>query len=329
VRSGQYVEALGREEEWIEERLAAHAEPGAPVEQLLPNGRWIRVEERRTESGNIVGFRVDITELKEALRRSEAASAAKSAFLNTVSHELRTPLTVVLGYNAFLGRMEVLPGYARLREAIEAGDTGAAIQRLEELREEVARYAHQIDASGRHLIDLISGILDLAAIEEGALRLETEELQLGPLIAEVAEQLCPLAQRRGLYLKVEEADVVALADPLRVRQILFNIAGNALKFTETGGITIRSGAAADDVWVEVEDTGVGIAPEDMALVFERFGQLDASDARHHGGAGLGLAISRDLAEMQGGSLEVESERGRGSIFRLRLKARQPVALAAE
>ncbi len=329
VRSGQYVEALGREEEWIEERLAAHADPGAPVEQLLPSGRWVRVEERRTESGNIVGFRVDITELKEALRRTEAASAAKSAFLNTVSHELRTPLTVVLGYNAFVGRMEMLPNYAQLRGAIEAGDAGAAIDRLEELCAEIARYSRQIDASGQHLINLISSILDLAAIEQGALRLQTEDLDLGPLISEVSEQLRPLAVRRGIDLRVEEAQVMAHADPLRVRQILFNVAGNALKFTRKGSITIRSGEAADHVWIEVEDTGVGIAAEDLDLVFERFGQLDASESRQHGGAGLGLAISRDLAVMQGGSLEVESERGRGSIFRLRLKPSRPVAVAAE
>jgi signal transduction histidine kinase/sensor domain CHASE-containing protein len=323
LESGQYVEAVGREEEWLRTRLAAHADPpDAPVEQLLPDGRWVRVVERRTESGNVVGFRVDISQLKEALRRSEAASAAKTAFLNTVSHELRTPLTVVLGYNAFLRHPETLPSYKALAGSIAAGDTAAARDALDGHRAELARFAGQIDTSGQHLLNLIAGILDVAAIDEGTLKINAEVVPLRPLIGDVIRQLRPVAERKGIELRDEGTSVDVFADPMRLRQILFNLVGNAVKFTERGHVVVRAGIGPDHAFVEVEDSGCGIAPEDVGEIFERFGQLDTSDARRHGGVGLGLAISRDLAELQGGNLSVRSVQGLGSVFRLELRSHQ-------
>jgi signal transduction histidine kinase len=116
--------------------------------------------------------------------------------------------------------------------------------------------------------------------------------------------------------------VDVFADPMRLRQILFNLVGNAVKFTERGHVVVRAGIGPDHAFVEVEDSGCGIAPEDVGEIFERFGQLDTSDARRHGGVGLGLAISRDLAELQGGNLSVRSVQGLGSVFRLELRSHQ-------
>ncbi|MDG4649230.1 ATP-binding protein [Roseibacterium sp. SDUM158017] len=319
AHSGQFVDAIGREEDWIEERLEQHRDPGDPIEQELAGGRWTRVVERRTPSGSIVGFRVDITALKQALQRSEAANAAKTTFLNTVSHELRTPLTVVLGYNAFLGHPETMPGFVALKQAIEEGDRATALIQLEALRAEIVRHADQIDRSGQHLLHLISGILDLASLEDGNFRLNAHVIPLGPLVRDVIEQFCPIARRKGVALSVETDCTEVVADPMRLRQILFNLMDNALKFTEAGRVTVRAVGGPDRTWVEVEDTGCGIAEDNLGFIFDRFRQADHSDSRRHGGVGLGLAIARELAELQGGRLEAKSELGKGSVFRLELR----------
>lgn len=329
VAAGQYVDAIGREEEWIAERLRHHAEPpDGPIEQYLPNGRWSRVLERRTPSGNIAGFRIDITDHKEALKRSEAANAAKTAFINTVSHELRTPLTVMLGYNAFLGNVDRLPSFSALTRSLEAGDADAAQRAFAALREELRRYSDQIGKSGQHLMHLVSGILDVARIDAGTFKLCPEIVDLGPLTRDVVQQFRPIAERKRVRLEVDADCAEVVADPTRVRQILFNLVDNALKFTEAGSVTVRLRNRGDRVLVEVADTGCGISPENVARIFERFGQVDSSDNRRHGGVGLGLAIARDLAEMQGGTLGVNSVPGEGSVFRLSFERLERARIAA-
>lgn len=320
LANGQYEQALGREDEWLADRLELHRSPGQPMEQRLSDGRWIRVVERLTPSGHTVGFRVDITALKKALDKAEAASAAKSDFLNTISHELRTPLTVVMGYNAFLSDPEKLPSYQNLLSALDSGNTSDIKSRFDAHQSDLRRFSRQINLSGQQLLELINGILDLAAIEEGTLQLKCEELCLRPICETVAEQFRPMAKQKNLQIHLEGNARKVFADPLRIRQILFNLIGNAVKFTPEGHVTVRLGESDSSVWIDVEDTGNGLAEDEMNIIFERFGQLDTSQAREHGGIGLGLPISKELAELHNGTVEAHSVQGRGSVFRLQLPA---------
>lgn len=328
LKKGQYEAALGREEEWLAERLRLHTSYGTPTEQELNDGRWLRVVERLTPSGNIVGFRVDITSLKDALARAEAASAAKSYFLNAVSHELRTPLTVVLGYNTFLANPEILPTFRALEDAVLEADTNQLQPKLAAYNDDVKRFSKQIDTAGHQLMALINGILDLAALEEGTLQLRRQVVSLTPICKSVVEQLQADAEKKGLKITIEGNAADVFADPTRIRQILYNLVGNAVKFSADGDIIIRLSTSNDMVLVEVQDCGDGLAPEDQAQIFDRFGQLDKSNARATGGIGLGLPISRELAELHGGTLEVRSEKGEGSVFRLKLLAHRDQTEAA-
>jgi signal transduction histidine kinase len=325
---GQYKEAIGREEDWLAKRMEAHKTSGRTTEQRLPDGRWLRVTERKTESGNTVGFRVDISELKAALAKSEAASAAKTVFMNNVSHELRTPMTVVLGFNAFIRNCEKLPAFVQLREALQAGDLAGATGALDGLETELKHFGGQIDRSGRQLVDLISTILDLSSVEAGQMTLTLEPVDLASLASEVVEEFQPLADKKGLALGLKGGDAVHVTgDRLRLRQILTNLLSNALKFTDDGKIEVRTGTTGDIAWVEVEDSGKGIPEDQRANIFERFIQLDASPTRAGGGVGLGLPICRELARLHGGTVSVRRSDERGTTFRLEMQtdARQDIA----
>jgi len=319
---------LGDEEAWLSKRLELHRTAGRPMEQGLNDGRWLRVVERRTPSGNTVGFRVDITELKAALAKAEKASAAKTEFLNTISHELRTPLTVVLGYNAFLRKPETLPTYMALAKTVDAESNVALSQALDAYQADIDRFAMQIDVSGQQLMGLIGGILDLAAIEEGTLRLKREVVNLRKLCDEVAAEMRPFADKKGLELTVSGDAGKVFADPLRLKQIASNLIVNAIKFTDRGEISVHLGKDGSKAWVEVRDSGRGIAAADLDRIFDRFAQLDASNTRDNGGVGLGLPISSELAVLHGGRVTVQSIEGKGSVFRLELSHAQAETEAA-
>jgi len=325
---GQFNAALGDEEAWLSKRLELHRTAGRPMEQGLNDGRWLRVVERRTPSGNTVGFRVDITELKAALAKAEKASAAKTEFLNTISHELRTPLTVVLGYNAFLRKPETLPTYMALAKTVDAESNVALSQALDAYQADIDRFAMQIDVSGQQLMGLIGGILDLAAIEEGTLRLKREVVNLRKLCDEVAAEMRPFADKKGLELTVSGDAGKVFADPLRLKQIASNLIVNAIKFTDRGEISVHLGKDGSKAWVEVRDSGRGIAAADLDRIFDRFAQLDASNTRDNGGVGLGLPISSELAVLHGGRVTVQSIEGKGSVFRLELSHAQAETEAA-
>lgn len=318
LRKGQYKDAQGQEEAWLKKRLELHRRADRPMEQRLNSGQWLRVVERRTPSGNTVGFRVDITELKEALAKAELASAAKTDFLNTVSHELRTPLSVVLGYNAFLRNPDKLPSYKALQASLQDPEKQEALKQLHAYQANIDRFSKQIESSGQQLMGLISGILDLAAIEEGTLQLKRESVCLRQVSDDVAEQLRPIADAKQLGVTVSGDAGTVYADPLRLRQILSNLIVNAIKFTDQGKISIELGTDGRKAWVDVTDTGRGIAETDLEVIFDRFGQLDAYSNREQSGVGLGLPISRELAELHGGRVEVTSVKGKGSTFRLEL-----------
>jgi len=258
------------------------------------------------ESGGVVGsisVARDVTQHKrseEALRlareAAEAASHAKSSFLARMSHEIRTPM------NGVLGMAELL---------LETGLTGT--QR---------KYAETVQRSGHNLLGIINDLLDFSKIEAGKLELESVDIDLRRVIEDVVELLAERAHGKGLELACSiPPDLVTglRGDPLRLSQVLTNLLGNAIKFTDHGGVLIRV-AALDEtpgsvaLRFEVADTGVGISKESQSRIFEEFTQADGSTTRKHGGSGLGLAISKQLVEMMGGTIHVESALGSGSTF---------------
>ncbi len=234
-------------------------------------------------------------QLREAKDRAEAGTRAKGQFLANMSHEVRTPLNGIIGMAQVLRDSDLTPAD---REAVEV-----------------------IVDSGRLLLALINDILDFSRLEEGGLELRPQPVETRALLALPLAPLAADAARRGLGWRVELAPGLpaqVVADRTRVAQVLLNLAGNALKFTERGEVAIAArwiaGAEGGRLRVEVRDSGVGIAPEAFPRLFERFTQVDASLRRRHGGAGLGLAISRQLVRLMGGEIGFESQLGQGSLF---------------
>ena len=248
----------------------------------------------------------ELAEQNELLRRQhielEQASALKSQFLANMSHEFRTPLNAMLGYTSML-----LQGVAG------------------SLEPPVKRQLGRIESNGRHLLTIINEILDISRIEAGRMPLQGSTFKVPDLVAEVRAELEPIILRSKLTVTLDvPRDVKPItSDRQKVKQILLNLLSNALKFTPAGSVTIAASynATARMVAIAVQDSGVGIAPEDQAKVFEDFRQLDSSPARGYGGTGLGLSICRRLSQMLGGSIELESVLGEGSTFTLQLPAR--------
>lgn len=316
VKHGLYPQAEGQEEEWIKSRLNARRSGRFEQEELLSDGTWLHSSERRTGDGWTVALQMNITALKEAQLSAEAANQAKTEFLNVVTHELRTPLTVVLGYNAFLADAAALPANQELARSLQdkAATTGERLQKQNALVDVVQRYASKMETSGRHLLNLIQETLDFAKIEEGKMTVSPEKLPVHQLISEVLDQFQQQADAKGLDLWAEAHDTEVLADETRVKQILFNLVGNAMKFTPSGSVSIRTEITDRHLQFKVCDTGHGIPAAEQGRVFESFHQADSSDLRKAGGTGLGLSISRKLVELHGGTMSLQSVEGRGSTF---------------
>ncbi len=312
LERGQHADAVGREEEWLAERLAHHRTLDGVHEQQLRDGRWLRAHDHPTPDGGRVGLRIDITEAKEqqaaleaARLAAEAANRAKSAFLANMSHEIRTPM------NGVVGMAELLC------------DTG--------LTEEQRLFAETIRSSGEALLVIINDILDYSKIEAERLTLHPEPFDLERTIHEVTMLLQPKAQGKGIDLMIDFDMFLPtrfVGDPGRLRQVLTNLMGNAVKFTETGHVLVRVvGIEAEpgscQLHVTVEDTGIGIAAEHLGHIFGEFNQVEEEANRKFEGTGLGLAITRRLIDRMGGEIWVDSEPGRGSCFGFRLSL--PVA----
>ncbi|WP_310539388.1 ATP-binding protein [Phenylobacterium sp.] len=298
-----------RDRPGVEAAWTLHVEEGAPYR---PEYRIIRADDREVWTSaacrlvndregrpvRLIGAMQNITERKAAERAlmqakedAEMANRAKSTFLATMSHEIRTPLNGVLG----------------MAQAMAADE----LSTLQRDRLDVVRQ------SGETLLHILNDVLDLSKIEAGKLELEEAEFDISELARGAHAAFTAIANKKGLSfdLAVEvAARGVYVGDSTRVRQILYNLVSNALKFTESGEVRVIVARTDDGLRLTVADTGIGIPPERLASLFQKFEQADASTTRRYGGTGLGLAICRELAQLMGGAIRAESNPGKGSSF---------------
>ena len=297
-------------DDWVD-RMIARWE-GASIAQTdirLFNGIYVRLIDKRTPQGDMVSLSLDITdtirregELERARDRAEAATRAKSAFLANMSHEIRTPMNGVVAMAGLLREMN--------------------------LTEDQRLYAETIQNSGEALLAIINDILDYSKIDAGKMILHEESFDLRHLIDEIFRLMRPGLEGKDLRLILDYDMFLParlIGDPGRVRQILTNLIGNAVKFTESGHVTVRAVGVPDPkqpallpVRIVVEDTGIGIAPEMQSHIFGEFNQVEAQATRRFDGTGLGLAITRQLVALMGGEIWLESRLGVGSSFGLSL-----------
>lgn len=305
IEHGLYPVDASRTEEWLEKHLASHANGTTDIEQKLGDERWLRVVERKTPTNHIVGFHMDISHLKNIQQAAEAANQAKSQFLATMSHEIRTPLNGILG----MAQMLMMPGIND---------------------EERLDYARVIVDSGQTLLTLLNDILDLSKIEAGRIELEARSFEPNEIVSETLSLFAGSAQAKGLALGGIWKGVSGQrfeADTQRIRQMLSNLVGNAIKFTEQGTISIevlQVSANEEQAVLEfaVVDSGIGLSPKILTTLFSPFLQADSSITRKYGGTGLGLSIVRSLAKLMGGEAGVESEQGKGSRFWFRVSVKR-------
>ncbi|MFW5653795.1 MAG: ATP-binding protein, partial [Planctomycetota bacterium] len=261
-----------------------------------------------------------LNELSESNTLLVEANRLKSEFLANVSHELRTPLNSILGFAEVIQEMEA--DAADLRSSTAGADNGSAAEK--KAREKRYRYAGNILRSGRSLLDLINDLLDLAKIEAGRLEVAPEPTSVEDVCEGLATLIRPQAEKKQIKIEVRVSRTMPMihTDPAKFQQILFNFLSNAVKFTPVGGsVTVaadrqRRREYGEVVRICVTDTGPGISERDQALIFEKFHQVDGGHSRETEGTGLGLTICRELSQLLGGWIEVESELGRGSTFTL-------------
>ena len=306
AETGLIAGARGRVEDWVGERLDWHRNPQGPFEIEATDGGWRMHNEYRTSDGGTVLISTDISELKrreaaltEAKTEAEAANRAKSEFLANMSHELRTPLNSIIGFSEVMG--------------------GQVFGKLENAK--YAEYVKDINDSGTHLLKVIDGILDVSRIEAGKVKLKKEKIDVAGTVRSCAAMVAERVRNAGLSLSVdvEESTPELDADPTRVKQILLNRLTNAIKFTPEGGrIAVGAGTGEDGAPViEVADSGIGIAAQDLPRVLQPFAQVEDPMTRGHEGLGLGLPLAKSLMELHGGTLTIDSEAGRGTTVTLR------------
>ena len=272
--------------------------------------RTDRVEARRRLERMAADIRtINERLLETALReqewaeKAEAATVAKSQFLAMMSHELRTPLTGIMGYANLLESEVMGPVTTRQRESID-----------------------RIQSCSDHLLALIEGILEFSSMEYGSVEIERERVDICDIVRKTAAMVEPLASEKqiDLSLSLPESSITGETDPQKVRQVIINLLGNAVKFTDQGGrVTLEVVPGEDRLQVHVRDSGIGIEAKDYERIFEPFVQLEELTTRRAGGTGIGLSISRELTRRLGGELTVHSVPGEGSIFSVQLPYKAP------
>ena len=296
VALGHYSAAVGRGEAWLKERVAAHIAGHSNFIERYADGTSLRIVERRLADGHTVGFRVDITELVDATEAAQAASTAKSQFLANMSHEIRTPM------NAILGMLTLL--------------------RKTELSDRQADYANKSEGAARALLRLLNDILDFSKIDAGKMTLDPQPFAFEQVLHDLSVILSTSTGNKPVELLFDIDGALPpqlVGDAMRLQQVLLNLGGNAVKFTEQGEVVLAVQVTSQQdhtvtLRISVRDTGIGIAPEHQARIFEGFTQAEASTTRRFGGTGLGLVISQRLVLLMGGVLQMHSTPGQGSCF---------------
>jgi signal transduction histidine kinase len=240
------------------------------------------------------------TELEAANERLKDLDRLKSLFIASMSHELRTPLNSIIGFSGIL--LQGLPG---------------------PLNDEQKKQLGMVKGSSQHLLDLITDIIDLSKIEAGKIEISAAEFDLMKVIGEVAASFGPAAGRKGIALSLDGPETLDMkSDPRRLRQVLVNLVGNAVKFTEHGEVRVAVAEEQGTVRIRVQDTGPGIRAEDLNRLFQFFSQITSADMAKHEGTGLGLYLSKKLVKLLGGEVTAQSEFGRGSVFTMTLPLRE-------
>jgi len=301
---GQYRDAVGRVDAWVAERMEVHKQPRSDLQQVLDDGRILRISERRMPDGHTVGFRVDITDFIRATQMAEEASRSKSQFLANMSHEIRTPM------NAILGMLKLLQNT--------------------DLTDRQSDYASKTEGAARSLLGLLNDILDFSKVEAGKMALDPRPFRMDKLLRDLAVILSSNVGSKDVEVLFDVDPRLPrnlVGDDMRLQQVLINLGGNAIKFTSQGEVVLRLRLVEltdSDLLVEfaVKDSGIGIAPENQSHIFSGFSQAEASTTRRFGGTGLGLAISSRLVNLMGGEMQLQSTPGHGSEFSFQIRLGQ-------
>ncbi len=304
---GKYAGTPQEIDAYVEDRLRRHRSPPNTYEIRLKDGRELRVSETRTADGGTAMVFSDITEqktiermLRKAAEEAEAASQAKSEFLANMSHEFRTPLNAIIGFSEIIAE-DMLPPESRQR---------------------YRDYARDIRSSGRHLLDVINQVLDMAKIEAGRFEPRDEPLEMIDLAESALRTMEPAAREAGVAVtsRLQQSLPRVSADRRALRQVLLNLLSNAIKFTPKDG-RVELAIAVDEagqMTIAVSDTGIGMAADEIPIALAPFGQIDSAMTREKTGTGLGLPIVKATAEAHGGAIAIESAPGKGTVVRVTL-----------
>jgi signal transduction histidine kinase/CheY-like chemotaxis protein len=304
---GLIPEAGADIEAWLLQRLQLRLEPQSDSLKLLKNGTVMQISDRRLDNGYMLSVSKDVTEFVQATQAAQLADQAKSAFLSTMSHEIRTPM------NAIIGLLELL--------------------KLTELSQQQRDYLGKSHQAAYSMLQLLNDVLDISRLEAEMPMLELQPFAIDDLMAEFSTLLSAQRDEKPIELLFDvdpQLPKVMLGDVLRLKQILFNLGNNAVKFTHKGEVLVQLRVMSRSrerivLGVTVQDTGIGISPEHHQHIFKAFSQAETSISRRFGGTGLGLAISQKLVNLMDGQIELHSEPGQGSTFTLRIPLRLPEA----